>query len=140
MRNAVIVFGSTTGNTKTLASMIMDELDVDVTLYNVTDVDDDIVRQADLVLLGASTWGYGELQEDFEVYYERMTSNLLKGKKVAVFGCGDKENFSDLFCLATDKIKKRAKECGANIIADSLKVDGMPKDHAEMVQAFAKSL
>ena len=140
MRNAVIVFGSTTGNTKTLASMIMDELDVDVTLYNVTDVDDDIVRQADLVLLGASTWGYGELQEDFEVYYERMTSDLLKGKNVAVFGCGDKENFRDLFCLATDKIKKRAKECGANIIADSLKVDGMPKDHAEMVQAFAKSL
>jgi flavodoxin I len=142
MKKVTIIFGSTTGNTETVANMIAQNLnDYDVTLYYVTDANDDCVKNADLVLYGSSTWGYGELQDDFQPYYNKaMTSNLLRGKNVAVFGCGDKENYEDVFCEATELIRAKAEKCGANIVCENLKVDCEPADNEEAIIAFAKSL
>ena len=92
MKKATIIFGSTTGNTETVANKIAENLEgYDATVQYVTEVpDDSSVQAADLVLYGCSTMGLGELQEDFIPYYEkRMTPALLKGKNVAVFGLGD---------------------------------------------------
>lgn len=142
MKKASIIFGSTTGNTETVANMIAQNLpDYDVSLFYVTDATEDSVIEADLVLYGCSTWGYGELQDDFQFYYEKaMTGNLLKGKNVAVFGCGDKENYEDVFCQATELIKAKAEKCGATIVCENLKVDCEPSDNEDAILAFAKAL
>lgn len=142
MKKATIIFGSTTGNTESVANMIAKNLiDYEVKLCYVTDANDDCVKDADLVLFGCSTWGYGELQDDFQLYYnDAMTSILLRGKNVAVFGCGDKENFEDVFCEATELIKSKAEGCGANIVCENLKVDCEPMDNEDAIIAFAKSL
>ena len=142
MKKVTIIFGSTTGNTETVANMIAKNLnDYEVTLCYVTDATDDCIKNAELILYGCSTWGYGELQDDFIPYYEKsMTSRLLRGKNVAVFGCGDKENFEDVFCEATELIKTKAEKCGANIVCENLKVDCEPMDHEDTIIAFAKSL
>lgn len=142
MKKVSIIFGSTTGNTETVATMIAKNLeDAEVSLYYVTDATEDSVSAADLVLYGCSTWGYGELQDDFQPYYDSaMTAKLLKGKNVAVFGCGDKENYEDVFCYATDLIRKKAEACGANIVCETLKVDCEPADNEDTIVAFAKSL
>lgn len=142
MKKASIIFGSTTGNTETVANMIAKNLpDYEVNLYYVTDATDDCVKNADLVLYGCSTWGYGELQDDFQYYYDTaMTANLLKGKDIAIFGCGDKENYEDVFCYATELIKTKAEKCGAKIICENLKVDCEPADNEDAILAFAKAL
>ena len=142
MKKASIIFGSTTGNTETVANMIAENMDgYEVKLYYVTDATEAAVKEADLVLYGASTWGYGELQEDFIPYYDSaMTAQLLRGKNVAVFGCGDKENYEDVFCAAADMIKTKAAQCGANIVGDVLKVDCEPDDNRDAILAFAKAL
>lgn len=143
MKKATIIFGSTTGNTETVADMIAENMvDYEVKIVYVTDAkDDSSVQEADLVLYGCSTMGLGELQEDFIPYYEsRMTSTLLKGKDVAVFGLGDKENYEEYFCWSADILSKKVKECGANLVCEPLKVDGEPDDNTDAVAAWAKAL
>lgn len=143
MKKATILFGSTTGNTEIVADKIAENMpDYTVQVIYVTDAKDDAaVQEADLVIYGCSTMGLGELQEDFLPYYkDRMTPALLKGKNVAVFGLGDKENYEDYFCWSADLLAKKVKECGANLICDPLKVDGEPDDNEAAVVAWAKAL
>lgn len=141
MKKVAIIYGSTTGNTEKAAELIRRNLtDCDVTLSEVSGATDELVSSADLVLLGSSTWGYGELQEDFNPYYETMSAELFRGKDVAVFGCGDKEGFADVFCEAVDKINEKALQCGATILAEGLKIDGDADDSLEQIQAFAKKM
>ncbi len=143
MKKATIIFGSTTGNTETVANKIAENMaDYDVAVQYVTEVpDDSSVQEADLVLYGCSTMGLGELQEDFIPYYEsRMTPALLKGKNVAVFGLGDKENYEDYFCWSADILSKKVTDCGGNLVCEPLKVDGEPDDNTDAVAAWAKAL
>ena len=60
----------------------------------------------------------------------------LKGKKAAVFGPGD-SSYS-LFCEAVDILEKRLKECGAEIIIDSLKIDGDGDLHLKEAEAWGE--
>jgi len=135
-----IIYGSTTGNTERVAGLIKDQLsDHEVSLVNVADVSD-LDYDAELVLLGSSTWGYGELQDDFADHFDKLTNSHLGGKKVAVFGCGDKDGFGDVFCEAVSLLTDKAEECGASIIKEGLRVDGNVDDNTEAIIAFAKSL
>ena len=143
MKKATIIFGSTTGNTETVANKIAESMDgYDVSVQYVTEVpDDSSVQEADLVLYGCSTMGLGELQDDFIPYYEsRMTPALLKGKNVAVFGLGDKENYEEYFCWSADILSKKVQACGGNLVCEPLKVDGEPDDNEDAVVAWAKAL
>lgn len=143
MKKATIIFGSTTGNTEIVADKIAENLaGYETQVVYVTDAKDDaLVQGADLVIYGCSTMGLGELQEDFQPYYDnRMTAALLKGKDVAVFGLGDKENYEDYFCWSADLLSKKVKECGANLVCEPLKVDGEPDDNEDAVVAWAKGL
>lgn len=143
MKKATIIFGSTTGNTEIVADKIAENLaGYETQVVYVTDAKDDaLVQGADLVIYGCSTMGLGELQEDFQPYYDnRMTAALLKGKDVAVFGLGDKENYEDYFCWSADLLSKKVKECGANLVCEPLKVDGEPDDNEDAVVAWAKGI
>ena len=140
MKKISIVYGSSTGNTEAVAEIIKNNIEGDATVYDVTNVTDEVVKEADLVLFGSSTWGYGELQDDFAPYYDKLSSNLLSGKDVAIFGCGDKVSFADVFCEATEIIKTKVEECGAKVIIDLLKIDGDPSDSEDEIKAFAKAL
>ena len=61
-----IFFGSTTGTTEAAAGDIARRLGVAAAdLHNVADTPADEVDRYDLLLLGSSTWGCGELQDDW---------------------------------------------------------------------------
>ncbi len=127
MARAILVYGSTTGNTETLAESVVEGLKkggVNVTLKNVTEADVDELTGYDLIVLGCSTWGEGELQDDFIEFYDRMEGVSLAGKKSAVFGPGDSEMYPDSFCKAVDMLEEILAKCGARIILEGLKVDG----------------
>ena len=60
MNKATIIFGSTTGNTETVANMIAEHMPhYAVSLFYVTDATEQSVQEADLVLYGSSTWEIG---------------------------------------------------------------------------------
>jgi flavodoxin I len=125
MEKAIVVYGSTTGNTEQMASWITEMLaglDYVVAMKNVTDASPGELADYDLILLGSSTWGEGELQEDFEPFYEQMDDIGLKGKKAAVFGPGDSSY--ELFCKAVDMLEEKLSELEAEVVVEGLKVDG----------------
>lgn len=136
-----IIYGSTTGNTERVAEILKENLaDHDVSVSNVTDCDNSCIADADLVLFGSSTWGYGDLQDDFAEYIETLDAGVLSGKNVAVFGCGDEEGFGEVFCNAIETIKEKAEECGATIVTDNLKINGDPEDSMADIIAFAQAV
>ncbi len=124
MERAIIVYGSNTGNTESLAEALAEELQsrFDVTVQRVTDVAPEDVLDYDLIVLGSSTWNDGELQEDFQDFYEEMDRLDLSGKKVAVFGPGDSS--WDEYCRAVDLLEEKSRELKADLIAPGFKWDG----------------
>ena len=141
MAKALVVYGSTTGNTEMLASYIADTMKahgVDVRIGNVADTDVEDLLNYDIILLGSSTWGDGELQEDFISFYDDLQGMSLKGKRGAAFGVGDSSYGH--FCEAVDLLQKKLKTCGAEIIAEGLKVDGDVIDAEPQAGEWAKQI
>ncbi|MHA1539795.1 MAG: flavodoxin [Alphaproteobacteria bacterium] len=140
----LIVYGSTTGNTQMVAEKIgeiLSEKNLDVTIEDAADVTaEGLCTDYDLVLFGASTWGQEEieLQEDFEELHDNFEEAGLNEKQIAVFGCGDSDY--EWFCGAVDQITKKAEECGAVAIIQSLKIDGDPDDVTDEIIAWAEKV
>lgn len=99
MKKTGIFYGSTTGTTESIARKIafslgMEAADVrDVASFTVADA-----ASYEVLLLGTSTWGSGELQDDWYGGIEVLKSMNLQGKTVALFGCGDSSCYADTFC------------------------------------------
>jgi len=143
MARALIIFGSTTGNTESTAERIggiLNAKGLEVTVQNVSDVNPGDEADYDLVLYGCSTWGDDEveLQDDFIDYYESMDKAPLGGKKVGVFGCGDSSY--TWFCGAVDAIEEKVRKIGGTLVAEGLKIDGEPDDFEDEIDAWATSV
>lgn len=117
MKTTGIIYGSTTGTTKSVAQVIATELALPSgSVHDVADLTEDLIAKYDLLIFGSSTWGYGELQDD---WYEGL--NLLKGtdlskKTVALFGCGDLSSYEDTFCNAIGLIYEGLQGTGCHFI------------------------
>lgn len=142
MSKALIIFGSTTGNTESVAEIIANTLTqkgIDIEIKNVADAHlDDLNKDYDFIILGTSTWGDDEIefQEDFEPFYDQMSGLKMKGKKIALFGCGDSSY--EFFCGAIDLLEERIEDMGAEELVESLRIDG-DVDSSE-VEDWATSL
>ena len=96
-----IFYGSTMGTTEALAKQIAQKLNVpSADIYNVAEVSADQVMDYDLLLFGSSTWGAGDLQDDWYGFVDQLKNKDLTGKRVAFFGCGDAASYPDTFCDA----------------------------------------
>ncbi len=82
MRKIAIYYGSTTGTCEALASMIAKALGVeDENVHSVTDMTREAVESQDVLILGSSTWGCGDLQDDWYDGVEILKQADLQGKK-----------------------------------------------------------
>ena len=131
MEKIGIFFGSTTGTTETVAEMIGGKLDVAASdIHNVADTDPSKVSDYDCLLLGSSTWGDGELQDDWYGFLDGLKAKDLSGKKVALFGCGDAYGYTDTFCEAMAIIRDGLSGTGCNFIGEYPSVAFARKDEA----------
>lgn len=117
-----IVYGSTLGNCSNIAERLVKKFD-DASLFEVSDFDFSSADAYDLLVLGTSTWGAGDLQDDWLTPIEALKSAPLAGKKVAIFGTGDQESYSDTFVDGMRDIYDAALEAGATIVG-SWSADG----------------
>lgn len=131
MKKTVIIYGSTTGTCEDLAGRIAAKLGVD-NVINVTDFNDSVIADNDNLILGTSTWGAGEVQDDWYDGIKVIKGADLSGKTVALFGCGDSESYADTFVGGLAEIYNAAKEVGANIIG-AVPTDGYTFDDSEAV-------
>ena len=112
-----IFYGSTTGNTQAAAEKIKSQLESigEVSLIAIGESSPAEMSNYDVVILGASTWGFGDMQDDW-IGSETLAGANLNGKKVAVFGLGDQSGFADTFVDAIGILGNAAKEAGAELI------------------------
>jgi flavodoxin I len=98
MKNIVIIYGSSTGNTKHVALKIAQKLsEENVLLKDVSTVDFNDLADYPNIILGTSTWGFGDLQDDWIDRVPDLQSIDLSGKTLAFFGLGDSSSYSDTF-------------------------------------------
>ncbi|MCD4779526.1 MAG: flavodoxin domain-containing protein [Candidatus Omnitrophica bacterium] len=167
MEKIIIVYGSTTGTTEGMSQLIMREIrahasgpsdkdlisvrttgnkpeteikfsGLDVTVRDVASLSPKELSDYGVIILGCSTWGDGELQEDFIDFEEELRGIDLKDKRYAVFGPG--ESVYSQFCKAVDILGETLKQCGAHEIIEGLKVDVMGGPFEDAVRAWAKSV
>ena len=92
-----IFYGSATGTTAQIAEKIGKLLNVDsADIHDVANTAPSEVGKYDVLIMGSSTWGDGELEDDWYDFIAGVEALDLKGKKVALFGCGD-ESMTDTF-------------------------------------------
>ena len=115
MKKTIVVYGSTTGSCQEFAEQIAQKLGVS-DVMNVTEMNAETLAGYDNLLLGTSTWGAGELQDDWYDGVEALKSADLNGKTIAIFGCGDADGYSDTFCGGMAEIYNAVKDRGAKVI------------------------
>ena len=117
MSKVGIFYGTTTGVTEDIAHRIADKID-GADIFNI-DGNEDKLNDYDVLLLGASTWGFGDLQDDWQTVLDELSNLDLQGKKVGYFGTGDQGTFADTFIDALGIINDEIKKTGATIIGQT---------------------
>ena len=117
MNKIGVFYGSTTGTTEDLARRIAEKLDVpSADVFDVSKLTEALVNEYDVLVLGSSTWGAGELQDDWYDFLPKIKKLDLSGKLVGLFGCGDSSSFSDTFCDAIGTIYNDLKATGCKFV------------------------
>lgn len=130
MAKTIVVYGSSTGTCETIAQTIGEKLGAEV--INVSDLTEDQIAGADNLVLGTSTWGAGEMQDDWYDCVKVLKAAGLTGNKVAVFGCGDSESYSDTFCGGMKELYDAAEAAGATMVGH-VSTDGYNYDDSDAV-------
>lgn len=112
-----LFYGSTTCYTEMAAekmrAIIGDDL---LDIHNVKETPLSLMSDYDLLILGISTWDFGEIQEDWNELWDQIDGVPLNGKSVALFGLGDQEGYGEWYLDAMGLLHDEIKKTGANII------------------------
>lgn len=131
MKKTVIIYGSSTGTCQNIAENIATKLGVS-DILDVAKVTASQISAYDNLILGTSTWGAGEMQDDWYDGIKELKNANLNGKTVALFGCGDSQSYSDTFCDGMGEIYRELQSSGCNIIG-STPTDGYTYDNSTAV-------
>ena len=114
-----IFFGSDTGNTENIAKMIQKQLGKDVAdVHDIAKSSKEDLEAHDILLLGIPTWYYGEAQCDWDDFFPTLEEIDFNGKLVALFGCGDQEDYAEYFLDAMGTLRDIIEPRGAIIIGN----------------------
>ena len=107
-----IFYGSTTGTTEMVAGKVGELLGAEV--LSATEIDR--VEEYDFVIFATSTWGMGDLQDDWYEALDKLKTKNLSGKKVGLIGVGDQFGFGDTFVDGIGTIYEEIKDMGINLV------------------------
>ena len=130
MNKTIVIYGSSTGTCQAIADKIASKLNAEA--LDVQNLSVDVIDSHDNLILGTSTWGAGELQDDWYDGLKVLQSANLSGKTVALFGCGDCESYGDTFVSAIGELYNGIKDSGAKFIG-RVSTDGYTYGDSEAV-------
>ncbi|MCG8581724.1 MAG: flavodoxin [Bacteroidales bacterium] len=116
MKKTAIFYGTSTGNTQNVAETINAQLGNEAEMINVENSSAAEIESYDFLFLGTSTWGLGDLQDDWEGFIGELESAKLEGKKVALFGLGDADAYPDTFVDGMGTIYNAIANKGCEIV------------------------
>ncbi|MFK5856742.1 MAG: flavodoxin [Bacteroidota bacterium] len=98
METIGLFYGSTYGMTEKSATKIKQAFGkVKVDIYNLKDASVKDMMQYTNLIFGTSAWGIGEMQDDWELTIDNLSSIDFSEKKVALFGLGDQKEYPESF-------------------------------------------
>ena len=127
-----LIYGSDTGNTELVTEDITKLLD-DVEVTTVADLTPEDWDH-DKFILGIPTWYDGELQSDWEDYFEEFKTIDFTNKTVAIFGLGDQLGYEEWFCDGIGILAEVIMENGGKVIGYT------EKDNSYDLEETPKSL
>ncbi len=97
MNKIAILFGTSGGTVESVAKQVQDLFEGSADLYNVLNVSVSEIEDYQYMIIGTSTTGIGDLQDDWESFLPSFAKIDFTGKKVAIFALGDSASFSTSF-------------------------------------------
>lgn len=120
MGKIAIIYGSSTDNTLSAAKEIQKQLSsLEPTLIDVSKLKSagDLSEYSSLIL-GTSTLGLGDLQDDWDGYLSELEKADLTGKTIALFGLGDSSSYPDTFVDGMGHLYEAVKDKGATLVGE----------------------
>ena len=114
-----LFFGSDTGNTEDVAEQIAKKIGEDnIEVMSIGDASPGDFEDFDKLILGLSTWYDGELQSEWEDFFEELDNIDFAGKTVAIFGLGDQLTYGEYFVDAIGLLYDKVIERGATVVGE----------------------
>lgn len=120
MEKVAIFYGSSGGNTKSVAKMIAKELDGD--MFDVANAKPEKIAEYQNIIFGTSTWYDGELQDDWIGFLPKIESLDFSDKTLAFFGLGDQDGYGAEFLNGMGTLYESFKDKAT--IVGSFPLDG----------------
>ncbi|MFI3245571.1 MAG: flavodoxin FldA [Ferrimonas sp.] len=116
MASVGLFFGSDTGNTEAVAKMIQKKLGELVEVKDIAKSSKEEIEEFSLLLFGIPTWYYGEAQCDWDDFFPELEQLDFTDKLVAIFGCGDQEDYAEYFLDAMGQLGTIIESRGGIIV------------------------
>ena len=118
MSKVGLFFGTQTGNTQTEAEIIQKEFGGGsvVDLEEIYQAERSDFHEYENIIIGCPTWNIGELQSDWEEFYEQLDNIDFSGKKIAYYGAGDQVGYPDTFQDAMGMLEEKISERGGKTV------------------------
>ncbi|MEM8999551.1 MAG: flavodoxin [Bacteroidota bacterium] len=113
------IYGSDTGVTEEITNDIASKItaqSIEVIEVSKASVED--FRRFDLLFIGLSTWYDGDLQSDWEDYYDTFKTIDFSGQIIAIYGLGDQLGYDDYFVDGIGMLAEVILENGGTIIGN----------------------
>ncbi|MGP4123188.1 MAG: flavodoxin FldA [Sodalis sp. (in: enterobacteria)] len=97
--------------------MIQRQLGTDIAdVFDIAKSRKEDLEQYDRLFLGIPTWYYGEAQCDWDDFFPILEDIDFSSKIVALFGCGDQEDYAEYFCDAMGTLRDIIEQHGATLV------------------------
>lgn len=110
-----LFFGSDTGITEELTHDIVDAFD-SVEVKEISEASAADFTSYDTIMLGLSTWYDGDLQSDWEDFFDEFKTIDFTGKKVAIYGLGDQIGYAEYFIDGVGMLAEVIIENGGEVV------------------------
>jgi len=112
-----LFYGSDTGMTEEITHTIVDEWNVtDIEVIEINNANSSDFDKFNFIILGLSTWYDGDLQSDWESYFDEFKTIDFTNKTVAIYGLGDQYGYGEYFIDGVGMLAEVVIANGGNII------------------------
>ena len=128
-----LIYGSDTGSTEYISEIIAEKLGLEnLDFKDVVTMKPPDFAEYDIMIMGIPTWYIGELQTDWDDFFEEFKTIDFTGKTVAIFGLGDQLGYDEWFCDGVGILAKVVLDNGGRVIGytdkdESYDFDTTPK-------------
>lgn len=129
-----LFYGTTTGVTESVAETIKEMLGEDVIdLYDISEVEAEDFVEYEYLIIGCSTWNLGEMQSDWDYFFENLDQIDFNDRTVAYYGPGDQIGYSGSFQDAIGMLEEKISSLGGKTVGYT-STEGYDYDESKAVR------